>query len=620
MCGIAGWFGSDSAGEDAQGRLVAMCDAIRHRGPDDAGYWHGPRVALGMRRLSIVDLEGGHQPMRSPCGRFTLVFNGEIYNHCELRDELRAHGAAFATHSDTEVILAAWLVWGAACLDRLNGMFAIALHDAREGVLHLVRDRMGVKPLYYLPCADGSIAFASEIKSLRAGGFLGDEIDPLALWDYLTFRYVPGPRSLWAGVQKLAPGHRMELRTGEQRTLCWWRHDIRSRTDRACGDAEASTFDRLFTDAVGLRLRADVPVGILLSGGLDSAAVTAAAAGVQPAGRLLTFSVAFAGADEIDERRYAREVAAAFGTQHHEVVIDERSFLEGLESLPWMTDEPLADLATVPLAAVCRLAGEHVKVVLSGEGSDELLAGYDFDRWLAAVTASPQGTGGGLLRRLARRVGWRPALGDQRYCPVPASMTNLMQSDQKQRLMGLDQPLRDSLDPARDLLKSLGSRHPLDQALSLYCRDWLVEDLLMKADRASMAHSVELRTPFLDYRLVEFASKLPVDCKVGPDGLGGSTTKRILRRWAASRLPRTIVERPKMGFPVPVLGWLSGRLAGWVRELLDPRSAHIAGWLNPQEILGIVMAGTSLDADTLARHRLMSLVVLELWARAWRPA
>lgn len=575
-----------------------MGAAIRHRGPDDAGWHADEDVTLGMQRLSVIDVGGGHQPMATEDARVHIIFNGEIFNYRDVRAELQRAGETFATHSDTEVILRQYRRYGLAGFDALNGMFAVALWDAQTRELHLVRDRMGVKPLYYY--WDGTVfAFASEIKALFELPALAREVEPRAIWDYLTFRYVPGPGTIWRHIHKLPPAHRLTIHAqqGPPRIERWW--DIPAPVTRAVDDETITAeFGALFTDAVQRRMVADVPVGIMLSGGIDSSAVAAVA--VQSHGRnLKTYSVSFADSPATDERPYARAVARHLGTDHAEIEIGQREFVDFLPSLVHFSDEPLADLASVPLYYVSKLARETVTVALSGEGADETLAGYDFDRWLGS------------------RPGAQPDPNDVRRDTVPPHMTNYMDSAAKRELFRADSDYPDSVGVLRGHLARAGARSPLDQMLFLYCQDWLVEDLLMKADRMSMANSLEVRTPFLDYRLVEWAAMAPLAAKVGSDEQGHSQTKRVLRRFASTLLPAEILTRPKRGFPVPVYDWLSGPLKGLAADLVTAPGARLNDWFKAGVLRGLFDRGVADGAASHDRHRLWHLMVLELWLREW---
>jgi asparagine synthase (glutamine-hydrolysing) len=599
MCGIAGLFRYEAPDAVRRSLVERMSAVLRHRGPDDSGSYVDERIALGMRRLSVIDLPGGHQPMTTEDGLVHIVFNGEIYNFADIRRHLAATGECFQTHSDTEVILRHYRRNGLAGFDALNGMFAVALWDRRSRELHLVRDRLGVKPLYYF--WDGrTFAFASEIKALLELPMVERQIDPRAIWDYLTFRYVPAPNTSWRHVYKLPPGHRLTIGAdeGEPRVERWWEIP-RPVALSSRSDAELTAqFSELFVDAVKRRMIADVPVGILLSGGIDSSAVAAVA--VESHGsNLKTFSVSFVDSLATDERSYARAVARHLGTDHEEIEIGEREFMDLLPEFVRYTDEPLADLASMPLFFVCQLARRRVTVALSGEGADEILAGYDFDRWWTSRMAAGRE---------------HTDLGDD---PVPPHMTNYTDSAAKQALFREPIAERDSADVLRQHVRRAAGQHPLNQMLYLYSQDWLAEDLLMKADRMSMANSLELRTPFLDYRLVEWAAQAPICAKVGRDGDGQWWTKRVLRLFAADRLPPEIIRRPKRGFPVPVYDWLAGSLKTFARDLLLSHDARLGRWFRSEVIRTYVDRGTSVEAATHDRHRLWHLIVLEYWMRAW---
>jgi asparagine synthase (glutamine-hydrolysing) len=596
MCGIAGALGYPSGVEARLALVRRMGQAIHHRGPDDEGAFADADVVLGSQRLKVIDLAGGHQPMSTENG-LHIVFNGEIFNYATLREQLRRDGESFATASDTEVVLRLYRRRGLAAFHEMNGMFGVAIWDARERRLHLVRDRMGVKPLYYY--WDGRVfAFASEIKALFELPELALELEPRAIWDYLTFRYVPGPATIWKNVMKLPAGHRLTISAGGAPEVTrWWDIPAPPATDARSIEQLTDEFGGLFTDAVNARMVADVPVGIMLSGGIDSSAVAAVAA--QRFGEhLKTFSVSFRDSPGTDERTYARLVAGHIGSDHSEIEIGERDFLDFLPSFVRLMDEPTADLASVPLYYVSKLARETVTVALSGEGADEILAGYDFDRWWRQ-----RATGGGDLRAEA----------------VPPHMTNYMDSAAKRELFLKSVDYRDSVEVLRGHLQRAGDRHQLDQMLFLYCQDWLVEDLLMKADKMSMANSLELRTPFLDYRLVEWAARAPLQAKIGPDA-AGFTTKHVLRRFAGRLLPAAIIERPKRGFPVPVYDWLSSSLRELAGDLLLGPNARVRTWFAAEGLRQLFERGSADTAPAHDRHRLWNVMILEYWLRAWTLA
>jgi asparagine synthase (glutamine-hydrolysing) len=619
MCGIAGIVGADPP-ESALEQVRRMSARLVHRGPDDAGEWADDRgAALAVRRLSIIDLEGGHQPMEAPSGT-TIAFNGEIYNFKKLRNELEGRWA-FRTRSDTEVVLALYETEGIAALDRLEGMFAFALVDRAHERVHLLRDRLGKKPLYYTD-GDGPLVFASELKGLFEGLDARPALDRQALYDYLTLRYVPAPATPWKGIRKLEPGQRLELdlRDGSRRLHRWWSVDFVS-NGGAAPDAPAE-FERLLLEAVEKRLVAsDVPVGVLLSGGIDSSAVSAAA--VELGHRAFhTFSVGFAEGGQFSELQYAREVARHIGSRHHEVVIDQEQFLEALPDLVYQTDEPLADLATIPLHAVARLAREHVKVVLSGEGGDEVLAGYDLDslaarlarlrslpRPLVAAAAAVLPRERGKLARAYARAGWAGSLR-----AANAHMTAVFDDSEKDLLWGGPDGFRPTADLIDSWYAEARSPHPLDQLLQVYARSWLPEDLLMKADKATMATSLELRTPFLDHELVEWAARLPLHWKVGSPQ-DGWRSKRILREFAERRLPKSIIQRGKQGFPVPAYHWLAEGLGEWASKRLLRSEAKVGGLLDQRAMREPLEQAAG--GDLRAAHQVWTLIVLDHWLERW---
>tara|TARA_R110002020_G_scaffold3766_10_gene16584 strand:+ start:10761 stop:12665 length:1905 start_codon:yes stop_codon:yes gene_type:complete len=634
MCGIVGWIGNVEEVGEAEARLRRMTDTIVYRGPDDAGVHVEGTLGFGFRRLSIVDIAGGHQPMSSEDGQIWVMLNGEVYNHEALRLQLRQEGCTFRTGSDTEVLLKMYEREGLAAFQEMNGMFGVAIWDGRQQCLHLVRDRLGVKPLYYAPIK-GGLVFGSEIKAILASDLIAQDVNHRAIWDYLTFRYVPAPETVWTDVMKVPPGHVLTIGAHEAmpRLERWWAMPMAAPT-RAAEKSDSvyeQEFASLFEDAVALRMRADVPVGIMLSGGLDSSAVVSAARATTD--KLMTFSVSFAQSPENDETPYARAVAQFFDTEHHEVTITARDFIDFLPDLVGYADEPMADLASVPLYYVAKLAGQHVTVALSGEGSDEIFAGYNFEEkaeiWDRAATARStlpgwsQGRLGAIVARLSAGFAQQRTdarlIADQRMMDEPISMTNYWSSREKKQLLKGAQNWPDSFDRPRHLLAALGEQPPLNQALYLYSQDWLVEDLLMKADRMSMANSVELRTPFLDYRLVEWAAALPVRLKAGPGPDGAYRSKEILRRYARSRLPQDIVDRPKQGFPVPVYGWLANEMKDWAHDMLLSPAAQVAEWFVPQALAAIVRQGTDPSASMIDQHRLWNVLILEHWMRRWLP-
>lgn len=627
MCGIVGLAGDFSANHGA--RLAELMNqSIVHRGPDDAGVWSRDGFAFAMRRLAIIDLEGGHQPMWSAGADgagIGIVFNGEIYNYRALRDDLRARGEHFQTESDTETVLRLYSRDGIEGLNRLEGMYAICLYDPGKRCVHLVRDRMGIKPLYYAEI-DGQFFFASEIKAILAALGTRPDIDDRSLSHYLTLRYVPAPATIWKGIKKLEPGCRLtfNLETKRHDIERYWTYDIKAHPLEA-GRDYVTEFETLFLEAVEKRLvAADVPVGVMLSGGLDSSAVCAAA--VELGHKAFnTFSVSFDEGGEFSEASYAREMATHVGAAHHEVVIGKDDFLNFLPDFVGHTDEPLADLASVPLYFVSRLARDSVKVVLSGEGSDEVLAGYDMEtlaqrlgqlrtvsNWvprpaLRLAALAMGNSRGGALNALAAN-GWTDYLKGRN-----THMTSVWQEDEKDILIRSQGDRADTADLIRSWHDLSTSSHPLDRLQQAYCHSWLVEDLLMKADKMSMANSLELRVPFLDHKLVEWAAKLPMDWKVGGQASGWSS-KRILREFAATRLPQRIISRPKQGFPVPAYDWLANGLSSWAEDRIFS-GGRLAGLLDLAPARGALAAAA--HGDRSAAHKIWVLLILDHWLEAW---
>ena len=627
MCGIVGACRCD--GREIHGVLERMSATIVHRGPDDDGFYYDRGVGIGMRRLSIIDLPGGHQPIASEGNRHWVVFNGEIYNYQSIRPELIEAGHRFCTHSDTETIIHAFEQFGPDCVHRFNGMFAFAIWDVARRSLFIARDRLGVKPLYYY--WDGTtFVFASEIKAILASGLVDAKIDEEALWHYLTFRYVPGPNTMWRGIRKLPPAHTLTL-DPERRQLevkRYWDIPYDRQGEALSDEAELDEFARRFREAVRLRLIADVPVGIFLSGGLDSSAVAAAVNEVHNT-PLNTFSVAFREGGRYDETPYARQVAAALGTQHHEIYIGEPEFTEFLPELVWHTDEPLGDPASVPLYYVSKLAAQHVKVVLSGEGSDEVLAGYGFEsvvadwerrerfrRWPHVLRETLPAAALQMLgkRDLARRVALRNlAPADYNVATAP-NMTRYFSSAEKRELWPGAPKLTDSDELVRSYYRRAPTRDPLHQMLYAYCQDWLVEDLLMKADKMTMATSIELRVPFLDYQLVEWLASRPASSKVRRDASGRLVTKYLLRRYSESRIPRSVIDRSKEGFPTPIQAWIGGRLGATMRDALLARGSWTGSMFDRQVVTGIVDESSR---SWFHANRFWLLYILELWAQRW---
>ncbi|MBK6801053.1 XrtA/PEP-CTERM system amidotransferase [Novosphingobium sp.] len=597
MCGIAGIYHLPTPKPVDPLRVERMCDAMVHRGPDGGGVWTAPGVGLGHRRLSIIDVAGSPQPMASSDGRAMLVFNGEIYNYRELRQELRGLGAEFRTDGDSEVILAAWQRWGPDCLPRLHGMFAFAIYDTAERTLFLARDRLGVKPLFYARLSDGSVAFASELKGLTAHPLLRREVDPLAVEDYLAWGYVPDHRSFLAGVQKLPAGHSLLLRHGQPLPAPrqWWDVSFAERRQGRASDLEAELL-HLLRQAVTSRMVSDVPLGAFLSGGVDSSAVVAlmAEASRDP---VKTCSIGF-DVGALDETGYARQVADRFHTAHSARTVASDDF-EHVDLLAAMFDEPFADASALPTWRVCQLARETVTVALSGDGADEAFAGYRRQRFqwgedrLRAVV--PQGLRGplfGALGAIYPKADWAPR-------PLRARSTLLSLAATSEagyaRSVGMLAPeLRQTLYSPEFLrlrgdyraeamfeqtMRAAPARSALDRAQYADLKFWLPGDILTKVDRTSMAVSLEAREPLLDHRLIEFAASLPENLRIR-GGEGKWLLKKTMRRY----LPDDILFRQKQGFVTPIAQWFRGPLAESARAIGSSAALARTGWFDAGRI------------------------------------
>lgn len=607
MCGINGLLNFDPARPADQQLVHRMREVARHRGPDDHGvYFDGP-AGLGFNRLSIIDLSGGHQPLSNEDGTVWIVFNGEIYNFQPLREELIARGHRFRTRCDTETIVHAWEEYGERCVEHLRGMFGLAIWDSRQHVLFLARDRLGIKPLFYYADAR-RFAFASELKSLLEIPELPREVDPVALEQFLRHRYVLGPRTMLRHVRKLLPGHTLTVRDGKVEARHYWQLPLEA--PRRIGLNEAlEEFDSLIGETMRQHLIADVPLGSFLSGGLDSSAVVAfmARQGVE---KIKTFSIGYDSPES--ELPYARRVARHYGTDHHELVLTPGEFQEQLPKILWHMDEPIADEAALPLYHVARLARQSVTVALSGEGSDEVFSGYPIYRIHlaleklnrvplagAAGAALAAVAGESKLRKYARLLG-RPL--EERYGGVSTALSSGQVSALlRARADGVlsRQPLREGYALAAGL-PALARMGLID------ITTWLPDNLLVKADRMSMANSLELRVPFLDHKVVEFGFALPPELK-----MSGGVGKFLLKKYVEPMLPREIIYRPKKGFPVPTSSWFAGKLAGWVRETLTSAGGPCDSLFERGAVEEILSRHGRSDQSA----QLYSLLVFSLWYR-----
>lgn len=618
MCGFTGFLqGTSSIAHEAMaGVVTAMADQLHHRGPDDSGSWTDAAagIALGHRRLSIIDLSPeGHQPMVSPSGRYVIAFNGEIYNFEDLRGELEADGYLWRGHSDTEVMLAAFEKWGVeGALQRFNGMFAFALWDRSDRLLHLARDRLGEKPLYYGWCAQ-TLLFGSELKALRAHPAWRPEIDRDALASYLRHNYVPTPYSIYKGISKLPAAHYLTVSTagaGTARPRPYWslRHAAESGVSRPLLNNEREAveeLDVLLRDAVRIRTVADVPVGVFLSGGIDSSTVVALMQ-AQSARPVRSFSIGF-NEEAYNEARHAKAVAKHLGTDHTELYVTPAEAMAVIPTLPEIYDEPFADSSQIPTILVSRLARQDVTVALSGDGGDELFCGYVRYFWgsriwrkIGRVPSGVRSLAGRALTALSPE-SWNSLVGGVARL-VPATSLREITGDRVHKLAEvLSVPSSDVLyhglishwphpesivhnskeavtaltDPSQwAALDNFTSRMMYLDALT-----YLPDDILVKVDRASMSVSLEARVPLLDHRVVEYAWRVPLSMKVRHD-----QGKWLLRQVLYRYVPRELIDRPKMGFGVPIDSWLRGPLKDWAEDLLSERKLRDGGHFDPAPI------------------------------------
>lgn len=629
MCGIAG-FVRQHGGEAIDDRILdRMTSTLAHRGPDDAGTWCGDGAYLGHRRLSIIDVAGGRQPLVSEDGRVVVVVNGEIYNHHDLRDDLRARGHRFATRSDGEVLVHLWEDEGVAMLPRLQGMFAFALWDARDRTLLLARDRMGKKPLFW-GVFDGEAVFGSGVRALLAHPEVPRRIDRDALYRYLTMDFVPAPRTMLAGIRKVMPGGYVIVREGRATEGRY--HDLLHAPRPPVGnesDAAARIWETLVA-STRRRLESEVPLGVFLSGGLDSTAVLAAMAQDRDPATIRTFTIGFDD-PSYDESEPARAVARHLGTDHHERILDGAQAIQGVRSVAELADDPLADASLIPTHLLSRFAREHVTVALSGDGGDELFYGYptflaDGPGRLAAALL-PRQVRDRLLPQVAT---WLPA--SERNMSLPFQVERFARGlryprlhrhfawlgsfapDAALSLMVPDAavaPRRDDPFPDVDAWAATCAGWPAMTTLSaLYARLYMADGVLVKVDRASMGVALEVRSPFLDTQMVDLALSLPASWS-----LHGRTTKALVRRMLRGRVPDRILDRPKKGFGIPLARWLRTDLKPLLLEHLSgPRLAR-EGLVRPQAVASLVEAHLSGRSDH--RKELYNLLVLELWLSRW---
>ncbi|HYP13573.1 MAG TPA: asparagine synthase (glutamine-hydrolyzing) [Bryobacteraceae bacterium] len=606
MCGIAGFTHVHSIPDRSMIRQATAC--IAHRGPDQSGTFETSVVSLGAVRLKIIDLGGGDQPMRTEDGNYTIVFNGEVYNHEEIRRELGLEGVAFQSRCDTEVVLRAYARWGTASFQRLRGMFAFAIWSERDCRLLLVRDRMGIKPLYYARRQE-NIYFGSELKTLFAHREIDRSFDPIGLNLYLSLNYIPGPHSMVEGIAKLPPGHWLEWQDGRVRTEPYWQLRFDPRP-MSLEDAKAE-LDTLLEQSVAEHLVADVPLGVWSSGGLDSSTVVHYAA--RQVRGLKTFSVSFAGRS-FDESRWFREIAAAYGTDHHEFDLNpEVDVIDAIQKMAYYSDEPSADAGALPVWYLSKMSRSQVTVALSGEGADELFGGYN--TYLADGYAQRLQSIPAVLRRAALQAAGLLPVSDEKIgfeykvkrmlegSLLPPARAHLFwngtASDTQRREMLQPEFYRDlPLPSGRDFLE-------VDQL------NYLPDDILYKTDRMSMAHSLEVRPPFLDHRIVEFAARLPHELKIR-----GSSLKFVLRELMRDKLPASILTRKKEGFDIPAHHWLRTVLKPLLLDTVTRTAVERTGIFRWQPIESMLQAHLNRRANY--GYHLWGLLTLFLWTDRWK--
>ena len=630
MCGICGIAGE---GRETGGELVAqMCQAMAHRGPDDQGIAYFDGVTLGARRLSIIDLAGGHQPVHNEDESVWVVQNGEIYNHLELREQLLAKGHLFYTHSDTESLVHAYEEWGEAFVEHLNGMFAIAILDRRQGIVLLARDRVGIKPLHY--AIDGQrLVFGSELKVMLCDPRLRKGIDPAALDQYLAMEFVPSPYCIVSGIKKLPPAHTLTWSMAKQEFRLWryWEPTLEASTVARSRSLEehCEELRAVLKESVRKEMISDVPIGVFLSGGIDSSAVAAMMS--QLGGDVNSFSVGFTDRS-FDESRYARQVANYLGTKHRELTVEPHMLLDLIPRLPVLLDEPLGDASIIPTYLLAEFTRQHVKVALGGDGGDELFAGYptlQAHRLASRYNRLPRWARAGLVEPVVRS--------------LPVSHNNLSFDFKAKRFVGsaarpvADRHLRwmGSFDAeARAELLSAGVREqlasnsggidpvelalagrmladPLNQVLLLDMRLYLENDILVKLDRASMMASLEGRVPLLNNDFVEHVTRLPLDLK-----LRGLKSKFLFKKALKGLLPDNILARPKKGFGIPVASWFRGPLKEQMLSVLSPERMARHGFFEPLTVTRLIDDHLAGRSDN--RKQLWTLFVFELWHDGYR--
>jgi asparagine synthase (glutamine-hydrolysing) len=625
MCGIAGWANLDSkkpSPNTGEAVLHSMCERMKHRGPDSEGLWFDESVALGMRRLSIIDLHTGEQPVYSEDKQIVVVMNGELYNFREVRRDLEKRGHKFETQTDTEILPHLYEEYGDAMVDHINGMFAFALWDKRKGKLLLARDRFGEKPLYY-GVFDGQLIFASEPKVLLENPHVKAEINTDALRQYLSFDYVPAPHSIYKGISKLPAAHLLILEKGEIKKRRYWNLSFHKNGNTPTVKEAAERLKELLADSVRMRLVSDVPLGILLSGGVDSSTVAAFATQFSTE-KVKTFSIGFE-EDSFDESKFARQVAAHLGTEHYEDKLSVDKAADLISEIGTWLDEPMSDGSLLPTFLLSRFVRKYVTVALGGDGGDEIFAGYPmyFGHKMARVyDRIPRVLRSGLIepfvnnlpvstKNLSFDYKAKRFVAAAKYDTVTRhhSWFGSFSSDGQNDLLSEDVLSNTSADiyaGAKNLLKICDATDKIEQMQFLDMNFYMAEDILTKVDRASMAVSLEVRAPFLDPRVAEYAASLPLEYK-----LKGSKGKYILKKAVEDLLPRNILERPKKGFGIPIAEWLKGRLNPLLHDLLASDRLKNQGLFNANFVQKLIKEH---ETGAASHHKqLWTLLVFQLW-------
>ncbi len=619
MCGICGIYNYKNQEPVDPHQVIKMYKTMKYRGPDDEGYYTEESLALGHCRLSILDTSSrGKQPMSNEDGSIVITYNGEVYNYLELREMLISKGYCFKTGTDTEVIIQMYKEFGVKCLQYFIGMFAFAIWDKNEKKLFMVRDRLGIKPFYYLETKEG-LMFSSEIKAITATMGSRPSVSHTALDCYMSFGYVPGEETTFQGIKKLMAGHYMVIKNNRPNIEQYWDVDFQEEPDKGESYYVEALREKLL-DASRLRLRSDVPLGVFLSGGIDSSAVVALLSSelTEP---IKTFSVAYDKGSDFNETSYARIVAKKYNTDHYEFFVSPDEFRDFIPKFVWHMDEPVIEAAAISLYFIAKLAKEFVTVVLSGEGSDEMFAGYPIYYYMKVIDQYrrlPESVREKVLNPVFRKFGneklrkyiqlSRYPLAN-RYLGVPLydirKKESIYTEDFRKTLNGYS--IQDLIQPYYEGSKG---QDKLNQMLYLDIKTWLVDDLLIKADKMSMAPSLELRVPFLDHRIAEFAAKMPVKYK-----LKGRTTKYILKKAMEGILPREIIYRSKKGFPTPLQTMFQHELKEYARQLLTEKRTIDRGYFKPSIVSKMLEEHALGQAD---HHKIIwQLVVLEEWHRCF---